>query len=294
VRQYYNRRIGQEGNPPKLTLAEAATGIRAGYQSMEDKGFLQRDFGYYCVDAKKVAGKVGADLRIHFYLDTGIRIEGSVADFCTATDEASLFTLIEFLHDHVAKPAEGTGYYHDYSGCGWHYNLTGSFDTQAGQGQWRDAVNTFLKFYGDGFELSPDGEVVRLAPDGLAPLFDVAVPVAAGDTNIAKVETAVRMFRHGLSSREEQKQAVRVLVDLLEFYRPQVKERLLSQDESALFNIANNYAIRHHRPEQKDDYDDVWLRWLFYFYLSTAHLVLDLIHRQQEQPTVIPDDDIPF
>lgn len=115
---------------------------------------------------------------------------------------------------------------------------------------------------------------------------------------MAKVETAVRMFRRGLSSREEQKQAVRVLVDLLEFYRPQVKEHLLSQDESELFKIANNYGIRHHRAEQKDDYDDIWLRWLFYFYLSTVHLVLALVHGRQEPPPPPPpssaDDDLPF
>jgi hypothetical protein len=75
-----------------------------------------------------------------------------------------------------------------------------------------------------------------------------------------------------------------------------VKEQLLSQDESALFNIANNYAIRHHKAEQKDDYDDVWLRWLFYFYLSTVHLVLGLVHGLQEPPPppVSADDEVPF
>jgi hypothetical protein len=295
MKQYYNRRIGKEGEQPKLTLAEVAQGVAAGYGSIESKGFLQRDFGYFCVDAGEVPGNVGADLRIHFYLATTIRIEKSIAEFFTTTDEAGLLTLIEFLHDHVAKPEDGTGRYHSFSGCGWHYT-SGRFDAEAARGEWRSLVNTFIKFYGDGFELSANGEVVRLAPDGLAPLFDTAVPAAAGEANIAKVETAVRMFRRGLSSREEQKQAIRALVDLLEFYRPQVKEHLLSKDENALFEIANKYAIRHHRADQKDDYDDVWLRWLFYFYLSTVHLVLGLVHHQQQEPatSVIDDDDVPF
>lgn len=142
MRPYYNRRIGKEGEPPKLTLAEVAAGIATGYQSIDRKGFLQRDFGYFCVDAKEVAGNIGADLRIHFYLSTGIRLDGPVADFCMTTDEAGLFTLIEFLHDHVAKPAEGTGYYHSFSGCGWHYSASGRFDAEAAQREWRDVVNT--------------------------------------------------------------------------------------------------------------------------------------------------------
>jgi hypothetical protein len=294
MRPYYNRRVGKDGEPPKLTLAEVADGIAAGFGSVHGKELLQKDFGYHCVDAGRVTGSAGMDLGIHFYLRTGIRMDGSVFDFCKTTDETGLFTFVEYLHDHVATPEQRTGRFHSFSGCGWHYDASSRFDTEAGQREWRDLVNTFLKYYGDGFELSAEGEVVRLAPDGLAPLFDIAVPAAAGDKNVAKVDTAVRMFRHGLSSREEQKQAVRVLVDLLEFYRPQVKERLLSQDESALFNIANNYAIRHHRPEQKDDYDDVWLRWLFYFYLSTVHLVLALVHGQEEPPQVLSDDDVPF
>jgi hypothetical protein len=295
MRQYYNRRVGKEGDPPKLTLAEVATGIATGFVSIENKGLLQRDFGYSCVDAGDVLGVVGMDIRIHFYLETGIRIERSVSTFCTTTDETGLFTLVEYLHDHVATPVKGTGWHHDFSGCGWHYGASSSFDVEAGKQEWRDAVNTFIKYYGDGFELSADGEVVRLAPDGLAPLFDTVVPATAGDTNVAKVETAVRMFRRGLSSREEQKQAVRNLVDLLEFYRPQVRENYLSKDEKELFIVANGFAIRHHHASQKDDYDDTWLRWLFYLYLSTVHLVLDLVHGQEKAPAVQqPDDDVPF
>ena len=295
MRDYYNRRVGRDGERPKLTLEEVSREIAAGYDYLDRQGLLQRDFGYHCVDAGIVAGKLGTDLRVYFYLSTGIRIEKSVSEFIGTADEVGFFTIIEFLHDHVAKPTEGAGWHHDFSGCGWHFNCrSDKFDAKAAQDEWCDTTNKVLKYYGDGFELSPQGEIRRLAPDGLASLFEAAVPVAAGPTNVAKVETAVRMFRRGLSSREEQKQAVRALVDLLEFYRPQVKEHLLREDEGALFNIANNYAIRHHRVEQKDDYDDVWLRWLFYFYLSTVHLVLGLVHGRQEQPPVVTDDDIPF
>jgi hypothetical protein len=93
-------------------------------------------------------------------------------------------------------------------------------------------------------------------------------------TNAAKLANAVHTFQLGRSTREQRKQAVRDLVDILEFHRPAVKQHLLSKDEDDLFNIANNFALRHHNQRQKDDYDDAWLTWLFYVYLATAHLML--------------------
>ena len=108
-------------------------------------------------------------------------------------------------------------------------------------------------------------------------LVEAKVSPKVGNRDRAKVANAVRTFHLGRSTREQRKQAVRDLVDILEFHRPAVKS-LLSKDEHDLFNIANNFAIRHHRLDQKDDYDDAWLTWLFYVYLSTVHLVLGRIH----------------
>jgi hypothetical protein len=74
----------------------------------------------------------------------------------------------------------------------------------------------------------------------------------------------------------------------------------LSKDEADLFNIANNFALRHHRATQRDDYDDAWLTWLFYVYLATTHLVLGrvaginpFVAAQVPQPDHV-DDELPF
>jgi hypothetical protein len=292
MRAYYNQRVGKDGQPPRLTLREVSQQLSAAYKFLDQQNVLQRSFGYYCVDAQAVAGLYGTSLNIHFYLKTGIRMDASVESFIEAADEVQLFTLIEFLFDHVATPDQNTGWYHSFSGCGWHHDCRRhQFDIEGAQREWRDTVNAFLRFYEDGYELSPEGEVVRVAPDGVADMFQVSAPSAAGDTNAAKLRNAVRTFRRGLSSREEQKGAVRDLADLLEFYRPQVKTLLLKEDEAALFTIANTYAIRHHRADQKDAYDGPWLTWLFYLYLSTVHLVLRLIHGQEETPAIAADED---
>jgi hypothetical protein len=40
-------------------------------------------------------------------------------------------------------------------------------------------------------------------------------------------------------------------------------------------------ALRHHNPQQKSSYDpEIWLDWMFYFYLSTIRAVLRMIERK--------------
>ena len=69
----------------------------------------------------------------------------------------------------------------------------------------------------------------------------------------------------------------------LEYLRPQVKSVLTSKDESDLFNIANNFGIRHHNEAQRTDYDaGIWFSWMFYYYLATIHAVLRLLQRKRD------------
>jgi hypothetical protein len=303
-RDYYNRRIGRDGQPPRLGLNETAGQIAAAYAFIDQQAYLQRSFGYFCVDAQQVPGRDGYGIHDAFYLGTGIKIEGTEIEAIKAADEVFLFTLIEFVHDHVAKPIKESGRYHGFSNCGWHFDQDDSFDEDAGRQEWREKVNRILKHYESGYRLSPEGELLHLAPDGLAPLLSAQLPTKTNDTDRDKVTNAARTFQLGRSTRAERKQAVRDLIDILEFHRSQVKEHLLSKDERDLFLIANNFALRHHNDLQRDDYDDNFLTWLFYQFLSTVHLMLGVVTGQtvftqsRLQPTPPPvtseHDDIPF
>ena len=87
-----------------------------------------------------------------------------------------------------------------------------------------------------------------------------------------KVESAIRKFCWFNSSVEDRREAVRTLADVLEFLRPKIKKALTSKDEDDLFNLANNFGIRHHNDKQKIRYDaQIWLSWMFYYYLATIH-----------------------
>lgn len=81
--------------------------------------------------------------------------------------------------------------------------------------------------------------------------------------------------------------AVRELFDVLEKLRPEVKAEMLRGDEGDLFNIANNFAIRHLNEKQKGNYDSaLWHSWMFYNNLATVHVITRLIARRSRQGAV--------
>jgi hypothetical protein len=169
------------------------------------------------------------------------------------------------------------GRYHGYYNCGYHCD---TFDKGVGQNEFREEINEVLRRYSTGFELSKDGEILALAEIGFEPLVEEELPAADSEHVENRVKAAIRKFRYHRASIEERREAVRSLVDVLEYLRPQIKDRFTAKDESDLFNIANNYALRHHNPQQKSNYDPkIWLDWMFYFYLSTIRVVLRMIER---------------
>jgi len=68
----------------------------------------------------------------------------------------------------------------------------------------------------------------------------------------------------------------------LEFLIKKSQEKILhKEDERDLFEIANRFGIRHHNIDQKTDYDkDVFLSWIFYYYLASIHACVHLLKRK--------------
>jgi hypothetical protein len=97
-----------------------------------------------------------------------------------------------------------------------------------------------------------------------------------------RINSAILKFRSYRSSQEERRDAVRNLADILEFLKPKLKLVLTQKDESDLFNIANNFGIRHHNDQQRTNYDkSIWYEWMFYYYLATIRATLKLIKREK-------------
>jgi hypothetical protein len=283
---YFSERHGRGPKSQPLSHDQLCRLVVNVFDSLRERDYFQEAFGYYCVDAYEVSGTLGSDPSAYF-LRTIMRnnvwpywqevctyadINGDVMEPRWATwDADTMFDVIEVLHDLVSKPVDGR--HHTFSNCGWHYEV---FDRPAGQAEFRAQMNHVLGLGDPGYELNDLGQVVERAPEEFRTLLAAPVPPGTEhDLITSKVDAAVTRFRSRGASLDDRRHAVRDLADVLEALRPDIKKSMLKADEGALFDIANNFAIRHNNRQQKGDYDRVtWLRWAFYVYLATIHAVL--------------------
>jgi hypothetical protein len=199
--------------------------------------------------------------------------------------EDHIFDTIEFLYDRVSKPGEwgerstNTGYvYEDHVG----------YDERAGKEEFRQAANAILADWETGYELSIEGKIQALGTGGLQYIFDAEI-LPFDEKNVdSKVRTAISKWRGRHRSMEDMKEAVRLLADVFEYLKKSkhLDAVLDAKDTSDLFQIANTFAIRHHNPQQKSNYDPfIWHSWMFHFYLATYHASIRMIRKGRAKGT---------
>jgi hypothetical protein len=157
------------------------------------------------------------------------------------------------------------------------------FATRPARRLYRWRVNRLLADSDLGLRLAEDGEdlgrLVRVEPTGLEDLPERAVQ-GAGPETVDRVQHAIALFRARAATLEERRSAVITLAGILEERRSLLKVELLSKDETALFQIANQFAVRHQRADQRGDYEPAFLDWLFWWYLDTVQLTNQLLARR--------------
>jgi hypothetical protein len=196
--------------------------------------------------------------------------------------EDHIFELLEFLYDRVSKPGRwvemttDSGFsFYDYDG----------YDDDAGREEFRSMANSFLPDYKTGFELTRDGNVLAMGTDGLQHILGAEI-IPYDEENVdSKVRNAILKWRNRHLSLSEKKEAIRELADVFEWLKKTkgLGTVLDRKDESAIFDIANNFAIRHHDPKQKRNYDrPIWYSWMFHFYLATYHAAIRLLIKKEK------------
>lgn len=275
-RRYYSVRTGKFKQGDLIDLELFRSLFISVYDSFEERGYFQERLGINCVDGYQ-AGTVG-DVAMYSFRKLRRKDLFPIWRRRDDLEEDEIFDLIEFLFDHISQPVKFSGTYHEFNQCGYHYS---QFIQGNSQDEFREEINDFLKDYGEGFELSKQGEILTLPGGELEPLLEAVVPKIDQENITNRVENAVQKFRRRRASIEDRKDAIRDLADVLEFMRPKLKKVLATEDTNDLFNIANNFGIRHHNNHQKQNYDKpIWLSWIFYFYLATIHAAIRLIDKK--------------
>ena len=266
TRKYYSTRH----NPGVLSLSEL-------YWKLQHQYLLFRDRDYF-------RGKAGITKN---YLPDDITHEAAILlkfqpfpiNKWKTEDitEDHIFDTIEFLFDKVSKPGKWANF---VDKNGWQYEDYDEYDDVKGKEEFRIMVNTYLCDYKDGYELSGEGTILTIGKDGLRFIFDAEI-IPYDEVNVdSKVRSAIVKWRNRSHTIAVKKEAIRELADVFEWFKAnKLLERVLSKkDESDIFNIANNFAIRHHNPNQKSGYDrNIWYAWMFHFYLATYHAVVRML-----------------
>ncbi len=274
---YYSHRKGTNPNLSGLSLPDVIDLFGRVYDQLREDGYFDEAFGYECVDAGLIDGKV-RDVSLEILLTVRKKNLWPIHAMAKGYSEDDFFDLLEFLFQHVSKPIEGT--YHRWNDCGMHWS---KFDKGQGEIEYRQKINSVLSHYAKQFELSSSGEVLHKPEAGFEQIFEAEVPIS--DSKVTnRIDAAVLRYRRHGSTLDDRRQAVRDLADVLEYLRPKVKSLLTSADENDLFNLANNFGIRHHNEIQKTSYDgNIWMSWMFYFYLSTIHVILRKIDQNNSK-----------
>lgn len=276
---YFSVRTGKHPTGGRLDWAGVIHLFESVYKTLYDRRYFAEVIGYDCVDAGFIAGSAGEDTEAFFFRRLRKRHLWPIEGRISAYSEDDLFDVIELLYDCASEGIETRGTFHQWDGCGWHYD---AFDGPKGRAEFRKAINDILIEYGPGYDLTPAGEIIVRAPSGLVDLEHAPKPPGDRDNVQMRVDQAISKFRRRGASFHERKDAVRDLADILEFLRPAAKSVLLSRDEADLFELANNFGIRHHNQKQKTQYDKaIWYSWLFYHYLATIHAVTRLIDKSK-------------
>ena len=193
-----------------------------------------------------------------------------------------LYSVIEYFYDQAQRPR--TRFFHSYADCGWHYS---DHNHESGAAVYRWRVNELLDRYQTEYRLGKQGpekgRLIRHADLDLDDLAGTLIAATEG-TDDDKIAANIRLYRLRESNAHEKRAAIAQLAGILERYRKQSKGSALPKgDESDLFNIFNNFSIRHDNAQQKGDYGDEYLDWIFWTTLAAIQLLKQIEIRPSKQ-----------
>lgn len=286
-REYYSARMGKPSKNIKIDLPTLKRLFGSAIASFIRVGDFEEAFGLQKTDRSFSGGIVGGDIEAFFLRRLHKENLWPIEEKIESYSEDDVFDLIELLYDVVSeryKYRKTKDIMRSLSVANIFHEIPFhiGYDKKKGRERFRNEINDILCIYEEGYILSDKGEILLKGNPGHADLLDQEIPVYDQKNVNEKVKYAVLKFRRHRASIEDKREAVRILADVLEFLRPEIKKLPLKKDEGELFYIANEFGIRHHKPGQKTEYDqDVYLEWFFYSYLSTIQLVIRIIQSHQ-------------
>lgn len=253
------------------TMARFASTI----QDLDERGYFERSFKKDCVDDPRTL-----DPSVVIEEEIGVPDLWPVSVDTLASDEDTFLDLIEVLGEYVAAPSWRRP--HRFGDCGWHHD---DFHVRDGRELYYWTVNRLLSRTSTGLRLADAGEdrgrLVEFHGEARNDLLTATVREADSEDE-SPLEHAISLFRGRNASEEAKRSACTTLAGILESRRSLLKAQLLRKDEGAIFQLANEFDLRHRNERQKGDYDPAFLDWIFWWYIATIELINRIVARQVE------------
>jgi len=180
-------------------------------------------------------------------------------------DTSVLYDTLEFLHDEAIAQLD-----------------RGMVRKDQGQAVFRERINPDLAQFNHSMEMLANGQIVEAAPDQLRPLLDDPLPEDVTLPIREPLEAAIEQYRRRGATAHDKRSALKHLADVLEPMKGVIRDYVLPADEKALFDIANNFYVRHLNRNQQRSYDsEIWLDWMFYVYVATARAMIAVMDRDE-------------
>ncbi|MBL6275410.1 hypothetical protein JMF97_04455 [Micromonospora fiedleri] len=273
-RPYWRER--KAGQYHSIALSETAV-IREFVRlvnELDNAGYFENKFGKDCVDDPR-----DDEPDALFERELGVERVWPLNQATLVEDIDLFFDIVELLHDHASLPT--TRWLHNYAGCGWHHM---TFEADPGRIVYRWRVNKILAQSAFDLRLADDGEdvgrLVSVTDDARTELMHAVASREDGGPS-DQVRHAIALFRQRGADRNQKRSAIAALALVLEERRHNVlTDALAKSDRGALFDIANNFHVRHQDAKQKREYDDFYLDWIFWTYLATVELTNRIVDSQ--------------
>lgn len=184
-----------------------------------------------------------------------------IYEYYECYSEIELFTVIEILYDKIAV-----------------YNYQKDvLETENVKKEFAGQINNILQFYDGGYFLEHNsGAITKGVDDSLKMMLTEDLKDTLSEDVMTKMRSAIKLYYRFDSNLEEKKKAINILADILEAFRSDLKDILNEKFEvnkndhdKLIFDIVNNFNIRHNKSNQKTNYEhEIWYDWMMQYYSS--------------------------
>ncbi|WP_202822673.1 hypothetical protein [Bacillus cereus] len=232
------------------------------HNTLRKEGYLVKFYGGKDQSGTQHGGICGDNADVFCFSKTGYKGLLPI-DYDTRYKEEQIFTLIEMFYTYVNHPIP----------------FLDEFNKEEAKDEYRNRVNEILNNYGKGWELVKEGYIRELVNNGLSPLLEQSYDDSDIRTEIDK--TKQEFLKYG-ATLDDKKDALIRLGSIMEPLREEMKNKLSKKDTSDIFQLLNEFQLRHNNVKQKTNYDkEVYYPWMFYQMLAALDAFLKIKEREQ-------------